>query len=77
MEAITDHYEPGEAAVLAIQAGVDLILEPEELGETVEGILTALDKGELTEKRIDESVERILMAKQVNGIQIDHKIEKQ
>ena len=77
MEAITDHYEPGEAAVLAIRAGVDLILEPEELGETVEGILTALDKGELTEKRIDESVERILMAKQVNGIQIDHKIEKQ
>ena len=63
--------------MLAIRAGVDLILEPEELGETVEGILTALDKGELTEKRIDESVERILMAKQVNGIQIDHKIEKQ
>lgn len=63
--------------MLAIQAGVDLILEPEELGETVEGILAALDKGELTEKRIDESVERILMAKQVNGIQIDHKIEKQ
>ena len=25
----------------AIQAGVDLILEPEDLGETVEGILTA------------------------------------
>ena len=61
----------------AIQAGVDLILEPEDLGETVEGILTASDKGELTEKRIDESVERILMAKQVNGIQMDHKIEKQ
>ena len=77
MEAITDHYEPGEAAVRAIQAGVDLILEPEDLGETVEGILTASDKGELTEKRIDESVERILMAKQVNGIQMDHKIEKQ
>ena len=52
-------------------------LEPEDLGETVEGILTASDKGELTEKRIDESVERILMAKQVNGIQMDHKIEKQ
>ena len=61
----------------AIQAGVDLILEPEDLGETVEGILTASGKGELTEKRIDESVERILMAKQVNGIQMDHKIEKQ
>ena len=61
----------------AIQAGVDLILEPEDLGETVEGILTASDKGELTEKRIDESVERILMAKQVNGIQMDHKIEQQ
>lgn len=77
MEAITDHYEPGEAALLAIQAGVDLILEPEDLGETVEGIQTAVEDGDLTEERINESVERILMAKQANGIQTDFQIEKQ
>lgn len=73
-ELETQEFVPFRAG---IRAGVDLILEPEDLGETVEGILTASDKGELTEKRIDESVERILMAKQVNGIQMDHKIEKQ
>ena len=35
MRAITDHYGSGEIAVAAIQAGVDLLLCPQDLDETI------------------------------------------
>lgn len=64
MEAVTDQYAPGEAAVLALQAGCDLLLMPNGLAEAYEAVLDAVENGELTEGRIDESVRRILQYKQ-------------
>lgn len=63
MKAITDSYEPDEAAVKAVQAGVDIILMPEDLDKAVTGILDAVNKGDITEERINESVSRIIMKK--------------
>lgn len=63
MGAICQQYRSDEAAVLAIQAGVDLVLMPSDFLQAYEGVLTALDTGELTEERIDESVRRILRVK--------------
>lgn len=68
MQAITDHYPPGEAAVKALQAGVDIILMPQNLDGAVSGIQEAIASGELTEARIDESVLRILEMKIRSGI---------
>ncbi len=68
MEAITDLYAPGEAAVLAVQAGVDLLLMPEDLDAAVEGILDAVERGTVTEERLDESVLRILTVKEEQDI---------
>lgn len=68
MAAITDVYGPDEAAVMAIQAGVDLLLMPEDLDAAVQGLLDAVDSGILTEERIDQSVERILAVKQAQGL---------
>lgn len=68
MEAVTDTYAPGEAAVLAVEAGMDLLLMPEDLDAAVEGILEAVETGALTEARIDESVGRILTTKLAWGI---------
>ena len=64
MGAITDYYTPAEAAVAALKAGCDIPLMPERLDEAYQGVLSAVQAGELTEERIDESLIRILAAKQ-------------
>ena len=62
MGAITDYYTPAEAAVAALKAGCDIPLMPERLDEAYQGVLSAVQVGELTEERLDESLTRILTA---------------
>ena len=68
MQAITDQYSSGEAAVKAIQAGVDIVLMPYSLEDAVSGVKAAVQSGQLTEERINESVLRILTLKIQSGI---------
>lgn len=63
MDAVSRQYRSAEASVLALQAGVDLILMPADFQDACEGVLAALETGALTEERIDESVRRILRVK--------------
>ena len=64
MGAITNYYTPAEAAVAALKAGCDIPLMPERFDEAYQGVLDAVQAGELTEERLDESLIRILSAKQ-------------
>ena len=59
MGAITANYTPGEAALLAIEAGCDAALQ---------ALRDAAADGTLTEARIDESVLRILTLKAKAGL---------
>ena len=68
MGAITANYTPGEAAVLAIEAGCDLILMPDDLDAALQALRDAAADGTLTEARIDESVLRILTLKAAAGL---------
>ena len=63
MGAVADNYTSAEAAVLAVQAGVDIILMPQDFYEAYEGVLEAVRTGILTPERIDASLERILAVK--------------
>lgn len=63
MGAITDTYEADAAAVAAVQAGVDMILMPEDYEKAYNGLLAAVQDGRLTEERINESVVRIVKVK--------------
>ena len=63
MGAITEEYTSAEAAVKALQAGVDVVLMPENYQQSYQGVLDAVADGTLTEERIDESVTRILTVK--------------
>ncbi len=63
MGAITSNYSSSEAAVLAIQAGVDIILMPEDFEAAYNGVLEAVNNGTITEERINESVVRIVRVK--------------
>lgn len=63
MGAIQDNYPSGKAAVMAFTAGADLLLMPADFKEAYNGILDAVQNGDVTEKRIDESLTRILKVK--------------
>ena len=63
MTAITDYYEADQAAVMALQAGADMILMPEDFMTAYNGVLEAVNNGTLTEERIDESLWRIFRIK--------------
>ena len=63
MGAITEGFSPGEAAVLAVLAGNDLLLASDELVPAYEAVLAAVRDGTIPEARIDESVYRILRTK--------------
>lgn len=60
MGAISKHYTSAEAAVLAFKAGNDLLLMPKDIKQAVDGILLAIENGEITEQRINESVIKII-----------------
>lgn len=63
MAAITDYFTPDQAAVMALQAGVDMILMPEDYETAYNGVLDAVKDGTLSEERINESLRRIYRVK--------------
>lgn len=63
MGAIEDNYESGEAAVLAVQAGCDMLLITADFPEAYQAVLDAVEDGRISEQQIDASVKRILRIK--------------
>ena len=81
MKAIADHFGPVDTAIRAVNAGTDIVLMPVGLEEVANGLYAAVENGEVTEERLNQSVERLLtlkakrgIYKQVNETPIDEKI---
>lgn len=68
MGAITQYYSQADAAVKFLQAGGDMLLMPDDLYGMYNGVIDAVHNGTLTEDRINESVSRIIAAKQAAGL---------
>ena len=71
MGAISNTYGMGEAAVLAVEAGCDLLLVchgADNLAEAHAALVEAVDSGRIPEERLDESVRRILALKGAYGL---------
>lgn len=71
MGGLANRYEIPDAAVRAVQAGVDLILLKDEnalRGEVYCGLLDAVRTGDLAEDRVTDSVRRVLGAKERIGL---------
>ena len=62
-EAVTLNYSPKEAAVEAVQAGVNMLCCPQNFEEAYQGIVDAVNNNEIKIEMIDESVGRILTQK--------------
>ena len=63
MGGVTSIASPGEAAVRAVEAGVDVLLLPPVPDAAIAALENAVRSGRIPENRIDASVQRILAAK--------------
>ncbi len=68
MGAIVAQYGAGPAAVGALQAGADLLLMPTSVPDAVTAIVTAVERGTVSEARVDASALRILILKARQGL---------
>ncbi|HKR62691.1 MAG TPA: glycoside hydrolase family 3 N-terminal domain-containing protein, partial [Thermoanaerobaculia bacterium] len=59
MGGLAAHFDPGEAAVRAIEAGIDQILFSPDTDAAIAAVKQAVRSGRLTESRLNESVERL------------------
>lgn len=60
MKALTDNYTQEEIIVKAIEAGVDILLMPDDIEKSLDYV-----KNNISEERINESVKKILMFKYI------------
>ena len=67
MKAIDDRYRSGEAAVMAVEAGADIVMvlwSPTKQLEVFNALLSAVKSGRISEARLNQSVKRILKSKE-------------
>jgi beta-N-acetylhexosaminidase len=74
MRAVASKYGPGEASVLAVKAGTDIVLGPADIDLAIDAIIAAVKRGEISEQRIDASVRRILKTKEGVGLDQDRMV---
>uniref|UniRef100_UPI004056F6F0 glycoside hydrolase family 3 N-terminal domain-containing protein n=1 Tax=Acetatifactor sp. TaxID=1872090 RepID=UPI004056F6F0 len=69
MSAISEYYGSDEAAIMALRAGCDMILMPEDFELAYNGVLQAVQDGTISEERINDSLRRIYRIKYADKIQ--------
>lgn len=60
MAAVTARYGSGDAAVRALNAGVDLLLMPADVDAAHSGIVDAVEDGSLDRERLEEAATRVV-----------------
>jgi len=68
MAGVLNQYGAVEAVKRAVGAGVDILIQPLNVTQTIDAVVAGVREGKYTEARLDESVRRILRAKQSLGL---------
>lgn len=68
MDGVAKMYAPGDVDYKAFVAGNDILLFSQGVKVGKQKIIAAIEKGEITEDRLAESVKKILMAKYLVGL---------
>lgn len=63
MKAVSARFPDSELAVEAVKAGVDIVLKPQDPRAARDALLRAVRSGQIAERRVDDSVQRILRVK--------------
>jgi beta-N-acetylhexosaminidase len=71
MRGVLDQYGAVEAVKRAVAAGVDVLIQPLNVTQTIDAVVAGITEGRYTEARLDESVRRILEAK--SGLGLDRR----
>lgn len=69
MGAISEYFDSEEATVLALKAGCDMILMPENFEKAYNGVLQAVQNGTISEERINDALRRIYRVKYAGKIE--------
>lgn len=68
MQGVTNYYDTGTACIMALNAGCDILLMPQNFIKSYDAVLAAVKNGTVSEERLDESVYRIIKYKSDYGI---------
>ena len=68
MKGLTNDYPDGQAQVLALKAGVDILLMPNNTDSAMNAILSAIENGELSKELIDKKCRKVLEWKYRLGV---------
>ena len=68
MSAISEYYDSSQACIMALKAGADMLLMPENFEEAYEGVLAAVKDGTISEARINDSLARVYRIKYAGAI---------
>lgn len=68
MHAISRRFSAPEAAIRALEAGADVVLMPPSPERVAAGIAGAVRSGRISQARLDQSVRRLLQAKEAAGL---------
>lgn len=68
-KAISEYYDSEQAAILALRAGCDMLLMPENFEQAYNGVLKAVQEGTISEERINDALKRIYRIKFADKIE--------
>lgn len=68
MQGILDQFGAAEAAKRAIAAGIDVLIQPVDVSQTIDAVVAGVREGRYTEARLDSSVRRVLETKRKLGL---------
>jgi len=75
MKGVSKFYKPGEVEVKALIAGNDVLLFPEDVPIGIKEIKAAIERGEISQKEIDDRCMKILLVKQWAGLNHYSKVQ--
>jgi beta-N-acetylhexosaminidase len=68
MRGVLDQYGSDEAVKRAIAAGIDVLIQPLDVSQTIDAVVAGVTEGRYTEARLDSSVRRVLETKRRLGL---------
>jgi beta-N-acetylhexosaminidase len=68
MRGVLDQFGAAESVKRAVAAGIDVLIQPLDIPQTIDAVVAGVAEGRYTEARLDSSVRRVLEAKRKLGL---------
>src|SRR5688500_15739539 len=75
MEGVGKGYSVEESSVLAVKAGADVILKPSDPTKAIDAVLAAVERGDISQARIDSAARRALEQKARTGVAFNRLVD--